>query len=128
MTIFSVFNNFFVSEFFDLLEEASLLRKEGNLDFLSPLVESPDEAEEAVDVVGDGNHFVHEIIQATLSELEPQDRELLIHRYSHLDAPEHIAETRPARRRRRQPSCMSTTSARSAMSRVASSGPRESQE
>ena len=38
------------------------------------------------------NPFVHEIIQATLSELEPQDRELLIHRYSHLDAPEHIAE------------------------------------
>ena len=60
------FNNFFVSEFFDLLEEASLLRKEGNLDFLGPLVESPDEAEEAVDVVGDGNHFVHEIIQVAI--------------------------------------------------------------
>lgn len=38
------------------------------------------------------NPFVHEIIQATLSELEQMDRELLIHRYNHLDSLEHISE------------------------------------
>jgi len=38
------------------------------------------------------NAFVHEIVQATLAELEETDRELLIHRYCHLDTAEHIAE------------------------------------
>jgi hypothetical protein len=38
------------------------------------------------------NAFVHEIVQAALSELETTDRELLIHRYCHLDTEEHIAE------------------------------------
>jgi DNA-directed RNA polymerase specialized sigma24 family protein len=38
------------------------------------------------------NPFIHEIIQATLAELEQADRELLIHRYNHLDTIENIAE------------------------------------
>ena len=38
------------------------------------------------------NPFVHEIVQATLAELEQVDRKLLIHRYNHLDTPEHISE------------------------------------
>jgi DNA-directed RNA polymerase specialized sigma24 family protein len=38
------------------------------------------------------NPFVHEIIQATLAELDHADRELLIHRYNHLDTLEHISE------------------------------------
>ena len=38
------------------------------------------------------NPFIHEIIQATLTELEQADRELLIHRYNHLDTIENIAE------------------------------------
>ena len=38
------------------------------------------------------NPFVHEIIQATLAELEQADRDLLIHRYNHLDTIENIAE------------------------------------
>jgi len=39
-----------------------------------------------------GNQFVHEIMQAALAELETTNRELLIHRYCHLDTEEHIAE------------------------------------
>lgn len=38
------------------------------------------------------NPFVHEIIQASLAELERPDRELLIHRYNRLDTLENIAE------------------------------------
>ena len=38
------------------------------------------------------NPLVHEIVQAALAELETTDRELLIHRYCHLDTAEHIAE------------------------------------
>lgn len=38
------------------------------------------------------NPYVHEMIQATLVELEQKDRELLIHRYSHLDSIEQISE------------------------------------
>jgi DNA-directed RNA polymerase specialized sigma24 family protein len=38
------------------------------------------------------NPHVQEIVQATLVELEQADRDLMTHRYNHLDIPEHIAE------------------------------------
>ncbi|MEN8127828.1 MAG: hypothetical protein ABFR90_08500 [Planctomycetota bacterium] len=38
------------------------------------------------------NSFIHEIVQATLAELESANRELLIRRYNRLDTAEHIAE------------------------------------
>ena len=38
------------------------------------------------------NAFVHEMVQAALAELETTDRELMTHRYCHLDTEEHIAE------------------------------------
>lgn len=38
------------------------------------------------------NPFVQEIVQASLTELEQADRELMMHRYSHLDTPESIAQ------------------------------------
>lgn len=37
------------------------------------------------------NPFVQEMVQATLAELEQIERELMMHRYSHLDTPENIA-------------------------------------
>jgi DNA-directed RNA polymerase specialized sigma24 family protein len=38
------------------------------------------------------NSFVQEIVQASLAEMEQNDRELMMHRYSHLDTPANIAE------------------------------------
>ncbi|MCD6174802.1 MAG: hypothetical protein J7K65_03420 [Planctomycetes bacterium] len=38
------------------------------------------------------NPYIHEIAQATLAELETTDRQLLTHRYCHLDMAEDIAE------------------------------------
>jgi DNA-directed RNA polymerase specialized sigma24 family protein len=38
------------------------------------------------------NSFVQEIVQASLAEMEQKDRELMMHRYSHLDTPANIAE------------------------------------
>jgi DNA-directed RNA polymerase specialized sigma24 family protein len=38
------------------------------------------------------NPFVQEIVQASLAELEQTDRELMMHRYSHLDTPTNIAD------------------------------------
>ena len=38
------------------------------------------------------NPYVHQIVQAALAELEMTDRQLLTHRYCHLDPAEHIAE------------------------------------
>lgn len=37
------------------------------------------------------NSFVQEIVQAALAEMEQTDRELMMHRYSHLDTPSNIA-------------------------------------
>jgi len=37
------------------------------------------------------NPFVQEIVQASLAEMEQADRELMMHRYSHLDTPDNIS-------------------------------------
>ena len=39
-----------------------------------------------------GNSFVHEIVQAAIAELDSRDRELMTHRFCHLDNESHIAE------------------------------------
>ena len=36
------------------------------MDILSPLIKPTDEAEEAVDIVGDSDHLVHEVIQVAV--------------------------------------------------------------
>jgi DNA-directed RNA polymerase specialized sigma24 family protein len=38
------------------------------------------------------NPYVREIVQASLAEMESANRELMMHRYNHLDTPDHIAE------------------------------------
>ncbi len=38
------------------------------------------------------NPAVQEMVQATLAEMEETDRALMMHRYNHLDTPEHITE------------------------------------
>ena len=38
------------------------------------------------------NPAVQEMVQATLAEMEETDRTLMMHRYNHLDTPEHITE------------------------------------
>jgi hypothetical protein len=56
-------HDFLLLELFDLRDKFGVHGDEGGLDVFDAFVEFADESKVAVDVVGDGDHFVHEVIE-----------------------------------------------------------------